>query len=86
VPNRYWDNGGMVDAGAVTWGNGDTGTSGPITAENSVRWATAGGGSSMVWAHDDTNVQLVVGRPADDVVTLFDVSYRVHVPLVLRSY
>jgi hypothetical protein len=81
-----WDNGGAVDAGAVTWGNGDTGTSGAITVENSVCGTTAGGGSSMVWAYDDTNVQLVVGRPADNIVTLFDVSYRVYLPLILRNY
>ena len=31
-----WDNGSIVDAGAVTWGNGATGTFGTISASNSL--------------------------------------------------
>jgi Repeat of unknown function (DUF5650)/FG-GAP-like repeat len=31
-----WDNGALVDAGAVTFGNGRTGVTGPITTQNSV--------------------------------------------------
>ena len=66
-----WDNGAATDAGAVTWGDGGIGTIGPVTAENSVRGATAGGGSSLNYAYDDLNQQLVVGRPRDNIVTLF---------------
>lgn len=38
----FWDNGAIVDAGAVTWGNGATGTVGVIGAANSVVGGSAG--------------------------------------------
>ena len=36
VGSPYWDNGSATDAGAVTWGNGDGGTIGVISAANSL--------------------------------------------------
>ncbi|AYQ29893.1 MULTISPECIES: filamentous hemagglutinin N-terminal domain-containing protein [unclassified Polaromonas] len=36
VRSSQWDNGGVVDAGAVTWGNGSTGTTGVVGAANSL--------------------------------------------------
>lgn len=36
VTNPYWDNGGIADVGAVTFGNGTTGVSGVITSTNSL--------------------------------------------------
>jgi hypothetical protein len=36
-----WDNGALVDAGAVTWGNGAGGTAGVMTTTNSLFGATA---------------------------------------------
>ncbi|KIQ03817.1 hypothetical protein RU07_07435 [Agrobacterium tumefaciens] len=36
VRNSNWDNGSVVDAGAVTWGNGTTGTVGNVSASNSL--------------------------------------------------
>ncbi len=36
VASGYWDKLSAVDAGAVTWGDGDTGVSGPITEYNSL--------------------------------------------------
>jgi hypothetical protein len=36
VASTYWDNSFGVDAGAVTWGDGDVGVSGPITEHNSL--------------------------------------------------
>ncbi len=73
MASPYWDNGAIVDAGAVTWGDGTAGTTGPITADNSVLGTAAGGGSSMSWwgGYDNVNHQLVVGRPAENLVTLF---------------
>jgi uncharacterized protein YndB with AHSA1/START domain len=81
---RYWDNGETVDAGAVTWGNGTSGVRGAVTGANSVRGTTADGGHRLVYSYDDTNGQLVVGRPADNIVTFFKVKYRVYLPLVVR--
>ena len=37
VRSSQWDNGTIVDAGAVTWGNGVTGFSGAVSAANSPR-------------------------------------------------
>jgi filamentous hemagglutinin family protein len=41
VFSPWWDNGGVTDTGAVTWGNGATGTSGEISATNSLVGSTA---------------------------------------------
>jgi hypothetical protein len=81
-----WDNGGVTDAGAVTWGDGTRGVRGSITGVYSVRGTAAGGGEWMVLAYDDTNVQLIVGWPAENTVSLLRPPYiRVWVPLVLRN-
>jgi hypothetical protein len=80
----YWDNGSTTDTGAVSWCIGPTSCIGPISAENSVHGTATGGGGSLVFAEDPANFQLVVGRPADNVVTLFRPYARVFLPLVLR--
>ena len=36
VNSKYWDNGTVNDAGAVTWGNGTTGVKGVVSASNSL--------------------------------------------------
>jgi hypothetical protein len=41
VLNSVWDNGSVVDAGAVTWGNGTGGTVGVVSAANSLVGSTA---------------------------------------------
>jgi hypothetical protein len=56
----------------------------PITTENSVPGAAEGAGDSMIFAHDPVNFQLVVGRQADNIVTLFRPYQRAFLPLVLR--
>ena len=73
VKSQDWDNGAAVNAGAVTWGSGTGGVSGSVTADNSVRGLAADGGDKMNYTYDSTNQQLVVGRPADNIVTLFTV-------------
>ncbi len=42
VASPNWDNGPIVDAGAVTWGDGTTGITGPVTTTNSLHGTTAG--------------------------------------------
>jgi hypothetical protein len=84
VSSPRWDNGGTTDAGAVTIGWGTIGARGPITSTNSVRGTTADGGDSMVFDYDYVNNQLVVGRPADNTVTLLRFS-RIYLPLVLKN-
>src|SRR5262249_27100514 len=41
VHSPRWDNGGLVDVGAVTWGNGTTGASGVVSSGNSLIGSTA---------------------------------------------
>jgi hypothetical protein len=85
VFSTEWDNGAAANAGAVTWGNGSGGSVGTITAENSVRGTAAGGGSSMVFDYDYIHHRLVVGRRADNIVTLFIGEYVCYLPIVLRN-
>ncbi len=42
INSRYWDNSGTADAGAVTWGNGMGGTTGPVSEANSLVGSTPG--------------------------------------------
>ena len=85
VFSPYWDNGATEDAGAVTWGDGRTGVAGPITAGNSVRGTAEYGGDYLSFAYDHVHNQLVVGRPADNVVTLFRPFYSVFLPAVVKN-
>ena len=95
VSSLVWDNGAIVDAGAVSYLSGTTDnfapfvsvknkadsnktdknpTSndfGPITMTESILGTTAGGGGLLNFSFNPTNNQLVVGRPADNIVTLF---------------
>ncbi|WP_426192097.1 YDG domain-containing protein, partial [Massilia sp. DWR3-1-1] len=41
IASGQWDNGNVVDAGAVTWGNGSTGSIGIVSAANSLVGSTA---------------------------------------------
>jgi hypothetical protein len=36
VSSHYWDNAGVMNAGAVTWGSGTSGVSGAVTSSNSL--------------------------------------------------
>jgi len=36
ITSYRWDNGGLIDAGAVTWGNGNGGTVGAVSPSNSL--------------------------------------------------
>jgi hypothetical protein len=44
VRSGNWDNGAVIDAGAVTWGNGAGGTVGAVSAANSLVGSTASDG------------------------------------------
>jgi hypothetical protein len=61
-----WDNGAVVNTGAVTWGNGTTGVSGVVSAANSLVGSTAGdflGGSTPTAL---ANGNYVVRQPSWD--------------------
>ena len=71
VLSATWHNGGLNTAGAVTPGDDLAGLTGPISIANSVLGGVAGGGVSLTYDYDTSNDQLVVGRPAENRVTLF---------------
>lgn len=75
VHSSAWNNDQTVDAGAVTYGAGSGGLVGTITAENSVRGAAPGGGGALSYAFDPMHETLVVGRPADNLVSIFKPTY-----------
>lgn len=74
VVSDSWDNSALTDAGAITLGRGDAGTVGAINASNSVRGTAANGGQDHVFGYDSARAQLVVGRPASNIVSLFKLS------------
>uniref|UniRef100_A0A6J7NCY0 Unannotated protein n=1 Tax=freshwater metagenome TaxID=449393 RepID=A0A6J7NCY0_9ZZZZ len=71
VCSPLWDlDGSHTNVGAITLGNGLTGSTGPVTALNSVLGTTSGGGGwGLVYGFDYVHYQLVVGRPGDNTVT-----------------
>ena len=66
VLSAGWDNSGIVDAGAVTWGNGSTGTFGSISASNSLVGTTDNLGTIGVHQLKGSNNYLV-SRPFGSV-------------------
>ncbi|MDO9087219.1 MAG: hypothetical protein Q7U53_13515 [Anaerolineaceae bacterium] len=82
----YWDNGVVTNAGAITWGEGNKGAIGPITTENSVLGTAVNGGHYLNYTFDAVDKKLVVGRRADQIVTLFffDDSEYIYLPLILK--
>jgi hypothetical protein len=71
VYSPMWTNGAISQAGAVTYALGNGGTVGFITAANSVRGMMDGGGGSMKFATGTTSTDLVVGRPPENIVSVF---------------
>jgi hypothetical protein len=71
VVSPNWANGAVAGAGAVSLGRSDGSLVGPITSATSVLGTAANGGASMVFGYDVARDQLVVGRPASNIVTLF---------------
>lgn len=66
-----WNNGNISKAGAITWGNGQTGVSGRINSKNSVMGKVPDAGKLMNGQFDTVNQQMVVSRPAENLITLF---------------
>ncbi len=68
-----WDNPSpvTVDAGAVTLGDGATGTPGFISPANSVTGTFASGGNNIVFSYDPVLKQVIVGRKDSNLVSIF---------------
>ena len=72
VISSPWDNGGIQNAGAVTWGDGAAGTPvGPISADNSVLGEVMLSGFGIDLDFDATNEQIVIGWSMENAVTLY---------------
>ena len=74
VQTENWDNGASANAGAITLGNGSGGVYGTITSCKSVPGTTANGGANLVFAYNPTYDYLIVGRPSDNIVTIYNAS------------
>ncbi|MDB6120929.1 MAG: Cadherin proteinputative collagen-binding protein, partial [Verrucomicrobiaceae bacterium] len=70
VFSPHWRS-GSSSVGAVTLGDGAAGTSGLISAANSVIGGTANKGDTMVFDYLAPQKVLVVGRPADNILSFF---------------
>ena len=64
--SRSWDNGAIVDAGAFTWGNGNSGTAGPLSSANSMVGSTAQDQVGIFGVIALTNGNYVVRSPQWD--------------------
>lgn len=69
LDTQLGDNGTILNAVAVTLGNGTTGTSGAISSANSVLGTVADGISG--YSYDTTRNRLVVGRGPSNIVSIF---------------
>jgi Repeat of unknown function (DUF5650)/Secretion system C-terminal sorting domain len=72
--NPTWDNGPIMNAGAVTLGNGSTGVAGIVTVCNSITGTMPSGGSSMSTIYNYIYDNLIVGRPAENIVSIYNPS------------
>jgi hypothetical protein len=73
VSSSNWDNGAIVNAGAVTWGNGTTGISGVVSASNSLVGSTASDYVGDVGVTAMTNGNYVVRSSSWDNGAVADV-------------
>ncbi|MEO8670295.1 MAG: hypothetical protein ABI411_03205 [Tahibacter sp.] len=80
-----WNNGALQDAGAISLSFGDGSTVGAITAINSVRGTVADAGNTMNYAYDSQRAQLIVGRPASNIVSLLRPGTVTNVSIVLDT-
>ena len=86
VISRNWDNGATVDAGAISlgfgWGRVPVG---PVNSSNSVLGGASLGGSKMNYAFFAPENMLVVGRPAENIVTVWRwMDNKLFLPVVRR--
>lgn len=72
VRSNEWDNGGLVNAGALSLLPSTGPLAGTLNLGNSILGNVAGQGSSMVVGFNVTASVLVVGQPASNLVTLIN--------------
>ena len=69
MKSNNWDYGSTINAGAVTFGNGVTGTIGSVSTTNSVVGTVPGGGANHVVSANSSS-KWAVGRGAENIVTI----------------
>ncbi len=74
IISDHWDNGGIVDAGAVTILRNSAASQGLLSTANSVLGAAIGAGFRLFVGYDQVLDRAVIGRPADNTVTLRDLA------------
>ncbi|HEV2800058.1 MAG TPA: thrombospondin type 3 repeat-containing protein [Pyrinomonadaceae bacterium] len=68
VRTEAWNNGGTLDAGAVTFGDGTKGTFGTINSSNSILGTAANNGGVVRFTHDPVRNRYVVRRVKNIVI------------------
>lgn len=71
VLSPNWSNGANAMAGAFPLGSSHFPLTGSVAAFNSVRGTLANEGATMPWDYDPIHKQLVVGRPLENIVSVF---------------
>jgi len=71
IGSPNYDNGTIVNAGAITYGNGANGTVGSVTASNSYIGTLANSRIGGNYVFDAVNNKFVIGRPSENLVTFF---------------
>jgi hypothetical protein len=74
VASYNYQNGSATAAGAVSLCNIAGGCTGPITSDNSVIGGITDGGWKINYSHDTYRKRLIIGRPAENLITLLDTS------------
>ncbi|HMI77345.1 MAG TPA: T9SS type A sorting domain-containing protein, partial [Ferruginibacter sp.] len=72
VRSPNYDNGAATNSVAVTFGNGSTGLTGTVSTCNSVLGTASNGNSFINVAYNYTYNYMIVGRTADNIVSIFD--------------
>jgi hypothetical protein len=75
VSSKYWKNGSVPNAGALTYGAGNGGTVGEINTFNSILGANGGDGGGFTYSYDSFNETLVVGRRYNNIVSIFNPTF-----------
>ncbi|MEW5869152.1 MAG: hypothetical protein AB1894_07755 [Chloroflexota bacterium] len=83
VESPYWNDGEIMDVGAITWGFGAGMITGAVNENFSVMGAAANGGPYLRYAYDPFYRQLVVGRPYDNIVTILKPT-NIFLPLLVK--
>jgi hypothetical protein len=71
VNTPYWDNGAITNAGAISFGDGASGTTGVVTGCNSVVGNISGRGSSLSYRYNSVYDYTVVAKPYENAITIY---------------